>query len=83
MYTLYLKGLGEYSHQQITRMVGIYVYTVTRYCQQYGKGGPAALSALHYGNRQSALQAYGERVAESFGRQLVAHLKEAQQRIMA
>lgn len=81
MYTLYLKGLGEYSHQQIARIVGIHVNTVTRYCQQYAQGGRAALCELHYGGRQSALQPYAEQIAESFQAQPATSLKEAQQRI--
>lgn len=81
MYTLYLKGLGDYSHQQIARIVGIHVNTVTRYCQWYAQGGRAALCELHYGNRRSVLHDYREPIAASFQEQPAASLKEAQQRL--
>jgi transposase len=83
MYTLYLKGLGGYTHQQIARIVGIHVNTVTRYCQWYAYGGSAALCQLRYGTNQSELSLYSEQITAHFQGQPAASLKEAQQRIEA
>jgi transposase len=83
MYTLYLKGLGGYTHQQIARIVGIHVNTVTRYCQWYACRGRAGLCELHYGTNQSALSLYSQQIAAHFQEQPAASLKEAQQRIEA
>ncbi len=83
MYTLYLKGLGDFTHQQIARIVGIHINTVTRYCQWYACGGSAALCELHYGTNQSQLSQYSEQIAASFQDQPTSSLKESQQRMEA
>lgn len=81
MYTLYLKGLGSYSHQQIAQIVGIHVNTVTRYCQWYAQGGSSALSQLHYGTNESELAVHSQLLTGVFAEKPAASLKEAQQRI--
>lgn len=83
MYTLYLKGLGGYTHQQIARIVGIHVNTVSRYCRWYAQGGRGALCELHYGTNQSELHFYSQQIAVHFQDQPATSLKEAQQRIEA
>jgi transposase len=80
MHVVYLKTL-KINHTMIGQILNIHVNTVTKILKMYNAGGIEKLKELNFGTNKSELEAYKISIEESFKKEPVSSIKEAQNRI--
>jgi transposase len=66
MEVIHLRALTRLTNQQIAQLAGVHPDTVTDYVRCYNQQGLAGLKAVGYQGPSSSLDAYRERLQESF-----------------
>lgn len=80
MHVIFLKEL-KINHTMIGQILNIHVNTVTKILKMYNTGGIEKLKEINYGTNKSELEAHKVSIEESFKKEPVSSIKEAQDRI--
>lgn len=80
MHIIFMKEL-KINHTMIGQILNIHVNTVTKIIKMYNAGGIEKLKEINYGTNKSELEAHRISIEESFKKEPVSSIKEAQNRI--
>lgn len=80
MHVIIMKDLNL-PHQLIGQILNIHINTITKVIKMYKTGGIEKLMEINYGTNKSELESYKLIIEESFKKEPVYTIKEAQHRI--